>query len=178
MNIFVNGKKLEVSGQRLLIEELREAGYDIPSLCYAADARHEPSCMVCMVRNEDTDQMLPSCAIYPSEGMRIDATSDEVTSLRRMSLELLLSDHRADCEAPCTLVCPAGIDVAKVINYYDEGRLADAKALLLSNLSNPSLPMDATNGSNPSLSLAPPARPPAKRHVAATPSIKVSPSAR
>ncbi|MBO4755006.1 MAG: (2Fe-2S)-binding protein [Bacteroidales bacterium] len=140
MNITVNGKKLEVSGQRLLIEELREAGYDIPSLCYAADARHEPSCMVCMVRNEATDQMLPSCAIYPSEGMCIDATSDEVTSLRRMSLELLLSDHRADCEAPCTLVCPAGIDVAKVISYYDEGRLAEAKALLLSNLSPPTLP--------------------------------------
>jgi len=134
MNITVNGKKLEVSGQRLLIEELREAGYDIPSLCYAADARHEPSCMVCMVRNEDTDQMLPSCAIYPSEGMCIDATSDEVTSLRRMSLELLLSDHRADCEAPCTMVCPAGIDVAKVISYYDEGKLSEAKAVLLSAL--------------------------------------------
>ena len=134
MNITVNGKKLEVSGQRLLIEELREAGYDIPSLCYAADARHEPSCMVCMVRNEDTDQMLPSCAIYPSEGMRIDATSDEVTSLRRMSLELLLSDHRADCEAPCSLVCPAGIDVAKVISYYHEGKLSEAQAVLLSAL--------------------------------------------
>ena len=97
MKIFVNNKELEVSGQRVLIEELREAGYEIPSLCYASDAKHEASCMVCMVRNEVDNQMIPSCAVYPTEGMRIDTESDEVISLRRMSIELLLSDHGARC---------------------------------------------------------------------------------
>ena len=93
MKIFVNNKELEVSGQRVLIEELREAGYDIPSLCYAPDAKHEASCMVCMVRNEANSQMIPSCATCPTEGMRIDTESDEVMALRRMSIELLLSDE-------------------------------------------------------------------------------------
>jgi len=97
MKIIVNNKELDVSGQRVLIEELREAGYDVPSLCYAPDARHEPSCMVCMVRNEYTNQMISSCATYPTEGMRIDVDSDEVVALRRMGVELLLSDHRARC---------------------------------------------------------------------------------
>ena len=97
MKIIVNNKELDVSGQRVLLEELREAGYDVPSLCYAPDARHEPSCMVCMVRHENTNQMIPSCATYPTEGMRIDVDSDEVIALRRMGLELLLSDHRARC---------------------------------------------------------------------------------
>lgn len=135
MKIFVNDKELEVSGQRPLIDELREAGYDIPSLCYATTARHEPSCMVCMVRNEADNQIIPSCATFPIEGMRIDTQSDDVTALRRMSLELLLSDHRADCEVPCTLVCPANIDVALLIRYYDEQRMAEAKAVLLQALS-------------------------------------------
>ncbi len=97
MKIIVNNKELEVSGKRVLIEELREAGYDIPSLCYAPDAKHQPSCMVCMVRNEANNQMIPSCATYPTEGMRIDADSDEVKALRQMGIELLLSDHRARC---------------------------------------------------------------------------------
>ena len=97
MKIFVNNKELEVSGQRVLIEELRQAGYEIPSLCYASDAKHEASCMVCMVRNEADNQMIPSCATFPTEGMRIDTESDEVTALRRMSVELLLSDHGARC---------------------------------------------------------------------------------
>ena len=97
MKIIVNNQELEVSGQRVLIDELREAGYNIPSMCYASGAKHQPSCMVCMVRNEATDQMIPSCATYPTEGMRIDTESDEVIALRRMSIELLLSDHRARC---------------------------------------------------------------------------------
>ena len=97
MKIIVNGRELEVSGQRVLLEELRRMGCDIPSLCYASEARHEASCMVCMVRNEDNDQMIPSCATYPTEGLRIDTESDGVKALRRMALELLLSDHRARC---------------------------------------------------------------------------------
>lgn len=97
MNIFVNNKELEVSGQRVLIEELRDAGYDVPSLCYSPDAKHEASCMVCMVRNEADNQMIPSCSTFPTEGMRIDTESDEVTALRRMSVELLLSSHLARC---------------------------------------------------------------------------------
>ena len=97
MKIFVNDKELEVNGQRPLIDELREAGHDIPSMCYAPDAKHEPSCMVCMVRNEDNNQMIPSCSVFPTEGMRIDTESDEVTNLRRMAIELLLSDHKGRC---------------------------------------------------------------------------------
>ena len=97
MKIFVNDKELEVSGQRPLIDELRKAGYDIPSMCYAPDAKHEPSCMVCMVRNEDNNQMIPSCSVFPTEGMRINTESDEVTELRRMAIELLLSDHKGRC---------------------------------------------------------------------------------
>ena len=97
MKIIVNNKELEVSGHRVLIEELREAGYDIPSLCYAPDAKHEASCMVCMVRNETDNQMIPSCATFPTEDMRIDTESDEVIAMRRMSIELLLSEHGARC---------------------------------------------------------------------------------
>ena len=97
MKIIVNGQELEVSGERVLIEDLRQAGCDIPSLCYDEHTRHEPSCMVCMVRNEDDNQMIPSCATYPTEGLRIDTLSDEVQALRQMGIELLLSEHRARC---------------------------------------------------------------------------------
>lgn len=147
MKITINNKTIEVSGQRVLIEELRELGYAIPSLCYAPDAKHQASCMVCMVRNEANDQMIPSCSTYPVEGMRIDTESEDVKSLRRMSLELLLSDHRADCEAPCTMVCPSGIDVARVILHYDRGQMAEAKAVLTAAVEDlKNLPCDNCKG--------------------------------
>ena len=146
MKITVNHKELEVSGERVLLEELRQAGCDIPSLCYASGKQHQASCMVCMVRNEATDQMLPSCSTYPVEGMCIDTESEDVKALRRMSLELLLSDHRADCEAPCTQVCPSGIDVARIILLYDRGQMAEAKALLTSQADLAELPCDTCKG--------------------------------
>lgn len=130
MKIIVNDKELEVSGRETLIEELNKLGYDIPSLCYAKDARHQASCMVCMVKNVANGQMIPSCSTYPTEGMRIETDSEEVLALRQMSLELLLSDHRADCEAPCSLVCPAKLDPAQIMLYYDKGQKAEARSLI------------------------------------------------
>ena len=130
MKIIVNDKTIEVSGERVLLEELRELGYDVPSLCYDGKARHQASCMVCMVRNVANGQMLPSCSTFPIEGMQIEVDNEEVLQMRRMSLELLLSDHRADCEAPCTVVCPSHLDPAQILLYYDRGQKAEARSLL------------------------------------------------
>lgn len=131
MKISVNNNTIEVSGQRPLIEELREAGIKVPSMCYGpSPITHHPSCMVCMVKDVKTGQMQPSCSTFAYEGMQIETDSDEVRELRRLSLELLLSDHRADCEAPCTMVCQRGIDVAGVIRLYDMGKMDEARKLL------------------------------------------------
>lgn len=97
MRINVNNSEIEVSGQRPLIEELREAGIQVPSMCYAEGYEHQPSCMVCMVKDLKTGQMLPSCSTMPYEDMQIETDSDEVYDLRCMSLELLLSDHKIRC---------------------------------------------------------------------------------
>lgn len=130
MKIKVNNKEIEVTGQRTLLEELSAIGYDIPSLCYKSGVNHQASCMVCMVKNVANGQMIPSCSTFPYEGMNIETDTEEVLSLRKMSLELLLSDHRADCEAPCTIVCPNKIDVAQVLLHYDRGEKDKAYSLL------------------------------------------------
>ena len=97
MKIRVNGNEVEVTGQHVLIEELRERGLQIPSLCYAPEAEHQASCMVCMVKDVRSGQMIPSCSTFPQEGMEIDTESEEVVELRKMAIELLLSDHGARC---------------------------------------------------------------------------------
>lgn len=130
MRIYVNSQPLNISGNRPLIEEFREAGISVPSMCYTKGHQHQPSCMVCMVKDVTSGQMIPSCSTLPYEGMRIETDSDEVYALRRLSLELLLSDHRADCEGPCSIVCPQGIDVAQAILHYDRHATAQARALL------------------------------------------------
>ncbi len=97
MRIKVNNEWIDVDGSRVLLQELCAAGIRVPSMCYADGAKHQASCMVCMVKDVRKGQMIPSCSTLPQEGMEIETDSEEVLELRRMGLELLLSDHRARC---------------------------------------------------------------------------------
>lgn len=121
MLITINNTPVETSEEETILEIARRIGYTIPSLCYAKGARHKSSCMMCAVKNSANGQIIPSCATYPADGMQIDTESEEVKLVRRLSLELLLSDHKADCEAPCTIVCPKGLDVEQMLSHFDSG---------------------------------------------------------
>ena len=142
MVITINNKEIEVLEGDTLIEVARRAGFRVPSMCYAKEAKHKSSCMVCVVRNSVSGQMIPSCSTYPVEGMRIETDSEEVSRLRALSLELLLSDHRADCEAPCTLVCTQGLDVERMLYLNDAGRYGEARSLLAAVFSLPAVGCD------------------------------------
>ena len=130
MNIVINNKTTEVLPGETLLEVARRAGHTIPSLCYAKEAKHKSSCMVCVVKDCVRGQMIPSCTTIPTEGMKIETDTDEVKQVRSLSLELLLSDHRADCDAPCSMVCPKGLDVEQVLGFYDHGLYQKAYAIL------------------------------------------------
>lgn len=121
MQITINNTPIEILEGETILEAARRTGYTIPSLCYAKGARHKSSCMVCAVKNNANGQVIPSCTTFPTDGMQIDTESEEVKLIRSLSLELLLSDHKADCEAPCSMVCPKGLDVEKMLGYYDNG---------------------------------------------------------
>ncbi|MDR2499093.1 MAG: (2Fe-2S)-binding protein [Tannerellaceae bacterium] len=126
MNILINDTAVIAGENETLIEAARRAGVDIPSLCYARGAVHKSSCMICAVKDCRTGQIIPACTTIPSEGMQIDTRCEEVILSRTLSLELLLSDHRADCEAPCSIVCPHGLDVERMLAFYDEDKTEQA----------------------------------------------------
>ncbi|KAA6300497.1 MAG: Glutamate synthase [NADPH] small chain [Candidatus Ordinivivax streblomastigis] len=134
MKISINNKELEAFVGETLIEVARREGFFIPSLCYSKEAKHKSSCMVCAVKNCATGQIIPSCTTLPTEGMQIDSESPDVILTRTLSLELLLSDHRADCDAPCKVACPGDFDVAMMNRLYDQGKWRDALALLRDTL--------------------------------------------
>jgi predicted molibdopterin-dependent oxidoreductase YjgC len=74
--------------------------------------------------------------------MRIDATGDDVRTVRSLSLELLLSDHRADCEAPCSLVCPQGLDVERLLLFHDRDKPEEARRILVRAFALPAIACD------------------------------------
>ena len=142
MNITINNIQFEVLNGETILETARRTGHTIPSLCYAKGAKHKSSCMVCAVKNQANGQIIPSCTTYPTEGMQIETDSEEVKTVRSLSLELLLSDHRADCEAPCSMVCPKGLDIEHMLAYYDDGLHEEAYRVIASVFALPEIGCD------------------------------------
>jgi NADH dehydrogenase/NADH:ubiquinone oxidoreductase subunit G len=116
MNLKINNIQIKAVEGEKVIEAARRNGIEIPALCYASGYHHQPSCMVCVVKDCQTGQIIPSCATLVSDGMVIDSQSNEVLELRRQSLELLLSDHMAVCRPPCNT------DICKLRKYALEFR--------------------------------------------------------
>lgn len=130
MKITIDNREITVLEGETILQAATRAGISIPSMCYSDGRKHKEGCMVCIVKDLASGQIVPSCVTTAKEGMQIDASSDEVLGQRRIVLELLLSDHRADCEAPCTLVCPHGLDVEQFLAAYDNGAFEEARAIL------------------------------------------------
>lgn len=110
-----------------ILQAAARAGIAIPTLCHYPGIEPPTSCFVCVVKIQGKGALAPSCATPAEEGMVVDSSSDEVRRYRRQALELLMSEHAGDCEAPCTRVCPAGLDIPAMARHVAAGDL-DAAA--------------------------------------------------
>jgi len=132
MKIRIDNTEVEFSKDETILDCARRAGIGIPTLCHLDGIEHYSSCMVCMVRDRRTNGMVPSCSALAQDGMDIDASGDEVVRMRQQALSLLLSEHRAECEAPCTIVCPAGYNIPLMNRLLSAGKYDEAADLIRS----------------------------------------------
>lgn len=132
LKIKINNTDYEVSDGKTILDVATEAGFEIPTMCFNGKLPHYSSCMVCMVKDRMKNSFLPSCSALVQEGMDIDISSEEVISLRKKALEMLLSEHRAECEAQCKVVCPGGYDIPEMNRFLIAGDLESAINLSVS----------------------------------------------
>jgi hypothetical protein len=132
--IKINNEDFDVRDGLTILEAARYAGFAIPTLCHHGGLPHYTSCMVCMVKDNKTRSFFASCSVPVQNGMDVDLSSEEVISLRRKSLELLLSEHRAECEAPCRVVCPAGYNIPLFNRYLAEKDFKSAEKLTITEI--------------------------------------------
>ncbi|GAI84457.1 unnamed protein product, partial [marine sediment metagenome] len=65
--------------------------------------------------------------------MKVHTDNNRIQQARKTALELLLSNHYADCIGPCKKACPAGIDVPGYIALISMGKYTDAIRLIKQN---------------------------------------------
>jgi formate dehydrogenase major subunit len=130
VNIILNGNIVDGYRGETILELAKRNGIEIPTLCN--DPRLEPftSCYICVVEVEGLRGLQPSCSTKISEGMRIETDNEKIHRARKTALDLLLSNHYADCIGPCKQTCPAGVDVQGYISLIEKGKYHEAVGLI------------------------------------------------
>lgn len=108
VNLTIDDIKVQVPKGTTILKAAKSIGIDIPTLCHyelkGQGIENRPgSCRVCMVEIEGKGNLAAACATNVSEGMRVKTHTLRVIMARRTVVDLLLSDHPADC-----LVCQQG----------------------------------------------------------------------
>ncbi|MDF1576341.1 MAG: 2Fe-2S iron-sulfur cluster-binding protein [Bacteroidales bacterium] len=135
----IDKRETEVAEGSMLIEVIRGMGMEVPSMCYMEDLEHFTSCMVCVVKDRKSGKIIPSCSMAVEEGMDIISEDEEIREARRSSLELLLSEHVGDCEAPCQVTCPAHMDIPLMNRLLAAGKFHEALVVVKRDIALPSV---------------------------------------
>lgn len=129
VKVNVNGREVEVYDGLTILQALLQEDINVPHLCY--DIRLERAngnCGLCVVELGEGEEKrdVKSCQTPIHEGMVIHTNTPALQEYRKVRLQQLLSDHNADCVAPCVNTCPDNVDIQKYLRYAQEGNFAEA----------------------------------------------------
>ncbi|MEJ2635966.1 MAG: FAD-dependent oxidoreductase [Calditrichia bacterium] len=133
VQIFIDGKPIIADTTQTILQVAREQGIDIPTLCYDDQLEPFTSCFLCVVQLEGARTFVPACGTKVNQGMKITTNNDPIRDARKMALELILSNHYADCLGPCRISCPAGVDIQGYLALASMGKYREAIELIKRN---------------------------------------------
>ncbi|MDD3014446.1 MAG: NADH-dependent [FeFe] hydrogenase, group A6 [Candidatus Gastranaerophilales bacterium] len=94
--LYIDGREIEFSDERNLLEVIRKAGIEVPTLCYRPDLTIYGACRMCVVEIEGRG-VQSSCTVPPESGMKVKVNTEKTRRVRKISLELILSNHDREC---------------------------------------------------------------------------------
>jgi len=97
VNVTIDGTKVSVDQDATVLDAANKAKIKIPTLCHLAEIQSIGACRMCLVEVEGSPRLQASCVYPVSEGMVVKTNTTAVREARKFVLELILSDHPADC---------------------------------------------------------------------------------
>lgn len=130
VKLTIDGIEMEVPKSYTILDAAREHGIDIPTLCHLKGINEIGACRMCIVEVEGARGFATSCVMPVSEGMVVKTNTPAVRDARKVTLELLLSNHDKKC-----LTCVRSENcelqaLAKKLNITDiefEGAMSDGE---------------------------------------------------
>ena len=95
--VTVDGIRVELNGEKNMLEVIRRAGIDLPTFCYHSELSVYGACRMCICEI-DGRGLQATCSTPPEPGMVIKTNTQKTMRIRKMALELLLSNHHGNCQ--------------------------------------------------------------------------------
>ena len=94
--MIINGERVPFGDEKNILDVVRKAGIDLPTLCYYSELSVYGSCRMCMVE-DNKGNIITSCSTPPKSGMEIRTNTPRLTKYRKTILRLYLSSHCREC---------------------------------------------------------------------------------
>lgn len=97
VNITIDTRKIQVPKNYTVLEAARFANIAIPTLCFLKDINEIGACRMCVVEIQGAKSLQAACVYPVSEGLVIWTQTPAVREARKVTLELILSNHEKKC---------------------------------------------------------------------------------
>ena len=97
VKLMINGQEVSVKNGTTIMDAAEKVGIHIPHLCYLKGINEIGACRVCVVEIKGMEKLVTACNTVCEDGMEIFTNSPRVRRYRRINVELILSDHNANC---------------------------------------------------------------------------------
>lgn len=97
VTLTIDNQKITVKKDTTILQAAKEAGIDIPTLCFLKDINEIGDCRMCIVKVEGRRGFATACIQKVEEGMIIKTNTPEIMEARHVMLDLIISNHNKDC---------------------------------------------------------------------------------
>ena len=97
ITLTIDNQKVQVKEGTTILEAAKQAGINIPTLCFLKDINEAGDCRMCIVEVEGRRGFATSCIQTVEEGMVVHTHTPNVLEARHVILDLIISNHAKDC---------------------------------------------------------------------------------
>ena len=97
IQLTINGQPVEVETGSTILDAVRKAGFNVPTLCYHPKLVSYGSCRLCLVEVEGARTLQPSCVVPAGNNMVVHTDTDKTKSARKFILSMIFSERNHFC---------------------------------------------------------------------------------
>ena len=97
ITLTIDNQKVQAKPGTTILQAAKQAGIDIPTLCFLKDINEVGDCRMCIVEVEGRRGFATSCIQTVEEGMVVHTHTPNVLEARHVILDLIIYNHAKDC---------------------------------------------------------------------------------